>query len=47
VKKPPRQKPYKAHRDIAEKASNQFKKASTPLQMDLKSLAILEKPQFL
>jgi hypothetical protein len=34
-------------RDIAEKASHHFKKASTPLKMYLKSLTILEKPQFL
>jgi hypothetical protein len=34
---------YKCHRDIAEKASHPFKKASIPLKMYLKSLAILEK----
>jgi hypothetical protein len=31
---------YKGHRDIAKKASNHFKKASSPLKMYLKSLAI-------
>jgi hypothetical protein len=34
---------YNGHRDIAEKASHHFKKASIPLKMHLKSLAILEK----
>jgi hypothetical protein len=34
---------YKDHKDIAEKASHHFKKASIPLKMYLKSLAILEK----
>jgi hypothetical protein len=35
---------YKGHRDIAEKASHHFKKASIPKKkMYLKSLAILEK----
>jgi hypothetical protein len=34
---------YKGHRDIAEKTLHHFKKASIPLKMYLKSLAILEK----
>jgi hypothetical protein len=34
---------YKGHRDIAEKASHDLKKASIPLIMYLKRLAILEK----
>jgi hypothetical protein len=34
---------YKGYRDIAGKASHHFKKASIPLKMYLKSLAILEK----
>jgi hypothetical protein len=34
---------YKSHREIAEKAQHHFKKASIPLKMYLKSLAILEK----
>jgi hypothetical protein len=34
---------YKGHRDIAEKASHHFKKASIPLKMYLKILEILEK----
>jgi hypothetical protein len=37
VKKPPQ------HRDIAEKASHHFKKASIPIKIYLKSFAILEK----
>jgi hypothetical protein len=37
---------YKGHRDIAEKASHYFQKASISLKMYLKSLTILEKPQF-
>jgi hypothetical protein len=43
VKEPPRQKVFKGHRDIAEIASHHFKKASIPIKMYLKSLAILEK----
>jgi hypothetical protein len=34
---------YRGHRDIAEKASHLFKKASIPLNMYLKSLTVLEK----
>jgi hypothetical protein len=34
---------YKDHRDIAEKASHHFKKASIPLTMYLKCHEILEK----
>jgi hypothetical protein len=34
---------YKDHRNIAEKASHYFKKASIPLKMYLKRLAILQK----
>jgi hypothetical protein len=34
---------YKGHRYITEKISHHFKKASIPLKMYLKSLAILEK----
>jgi hypothetical protein len=34
---------YKGHREIAENPSHHFKKASIPLKMYLKSLAILEK----
>jgi hypothetical protein len=34
---------YKGHRDTAEKASHYYKKASIPLKMYLKILAILEK----
>jgi hypothetical protein len=34
---------YKGHRDIAEKTSHHFKKASITLKMYLKSLAKLEK----
>jgi hypothetical protein len=34
---------YKGYREIAEKASNHFKKASIPLKIYLKSLAILGK----
>jgi hypothetical protein len=34
---------YKGHRDIAKKASHHFKKASIPLKMYFRSLAILEK----
>jgi hypothetical protein len=37
---------YKGHRDIAGKASHHLKKASIPLKMYLKSLAILTKAQF-
>jgi hypothetical protein len=37
---------YKSHRDIAGKVSHHFKKASIPLKMCLKSLAILEKASF-
>jgi hypothetical protein len=34
---------HKGHKDIAEKALHHFEKASIPLKIDLKSLAILEK----
>jgi hypothetical protein len=34
---------YKGHSDIAEKASQHFKKASIPLNMYLKSLPVLKK----
>jgi hypothetical protein len=34
---------YKCHKDIVKKASHLFEKASIPLKMYLKSLAILEK----
>jgi hypothetical protein len=34
---------YKGHRDMAEKATQHFKKASIPLKIYLKTLAILEK----
>jgi hypothetical protein len=34
---------YKSYRDMLEKATHHFKKASIPLKMYLKSLAILEK----
>jgi predicted nucleic-acid-binding protein len=34
---------YKGHREIAEKASQHFEKASIPLKMYLKSFTVLEK----
>jgi hypothetical protein len=34
---------YIGHRGFVEKISHHFKKASIPLKMDLKSLAVLEK----
>jgi hypothetical protein len=37
---------FKGHRDIAEKASDYFKRASISLNIYSKSLTILEKPQF-
>jgi hypothetical protein len=40
VKRHPRQKVYKGHRDIAVKASHHFKKSSITLKIYLKSLAL-------